>query len=155
MSRAVKRRRDGRYELRIGPAERDLLRSLGPQMRELLGTDDDPAVGRLFPVAYPEERDGDRETEYRLLVRDELRESHRAALGVIEESVDAERLDEDQAMAWMRGLNSVRLVLGTRLGITEEGDERPDDEEDPRIGAFALYDFLTALQGELIEALSR
>jgi hypothetical protein len=125
-------------------------------MREVVADGDaaDPAVARLFPPAYGDERDADRETEFRLLAGDELRSSHLAALTTLEESADAERLDEAQLLAWMRALNDVRLVLGTRLGVTEEGDERPTDGSDPRAAAFAVYDFLTWLQGEIVEAMS-
>jgi hypothetical protein len=56
--------------------------------------------------------------------------------------------------AWMRAINHVRLVLGVRLEVTEEGDERPRSPRDPRAPAFAVYDYLTYLQGEIIEALS-
>ncbi len=152
MIRAVRRNRKGQYEIRLPDSERTLLRSLGPQMRELLSSDD-PVLDRLFPVAYPD--DEDRETEYRLLVRDELRSSHEAALVALEESADAERLDEEQLLAWMRAINEVRLVLGTRLDVTEEGDERPTNADDPRISAFAVYDYLTWLQGTIVEALSQ
>ena len=159
IGRRVKRSRRGGFELKIPPQERQLLRSLGPELRELLvhqaataQPGEDPALDRLFPVAYP--TDDDRQTEYRLLVHDELLSSHLAALAVLEETADAERLDEDQLLAWMRALNEVRLVLGTRLDVTEEGDERPVDRNDPRAGAFAVYDYLTYLQGEVIEALS-
>jgi len=152
----VKRSRGG-FELRLPAEERELLRSLGPQMRVVLTRPDpaaeaDPALERLFPVAYP--TDEDRQTEYRLLVQDELLSSHLAALAVLEETAGADRLDEDQLSAWMRAVNEVRLVLGTRLEITEEGDERPLDPSDPRTPSFAVYDYLTYLQGEIIEALS-
>jgi hypothetical protein len=155
--RRVRRARRGGFELRIPADERELLRSLGPQMRVVLTRpatsveEADPAVERLFPVAYPD--DEDRQTEYRLLVHDELLSSHLAALAVLEQTADAERLDEDQLTAWMRAVNEVRLVLGTRLGVTEEGDERPVDPGDPRAPAFGVYDYLTYLQGEIIEAL--
>ena len=155
--RRVKRLRRGGFELRIPADERDLLRSLGPQLRVVLtqpatGADEpDRAVERLFPVAYPS--DEDRETEYRLLVHDELLSSHLGALAVLEETADADRLDEEQLMAWMRAVNDVRLVLGTRLEVTEEGHERPLEPSDPRAPAFAVYDYLTYLQGEIIEAL--
>jgi len=150
----VKPARKGTFELRLPPEERDLLRSLGPQMREVLTQDDAPdaAVDRLFPVAYP--TDEDRQTEYRLLVHDELLASHLGALTVLEETADAERVSADQLSAWMRAVNEVRLVLGTRLGVTEDGDERPSDLRDPRSAAFAVYDYLTHLQGEIIDALS-
>ncbi len=151
MTKPVRRSRKGHFEIRLGEAERELLRSLAPQMRELLASDD-PVLDRLYPVAYPD--DEDRETEYRLLVRDELRSSHEAALAALEESADAERLDEEQLLAWMRAVNEVRLVLGTRLDVTEEGHERPTEPGDPRAAAFAVYDYLTWLQGTIVEALS-
>jgi hypothetical protein len=155
----VKRARDGSYELRIPAEERALLRAVGPHLRDVLVRQaagaqpgEDPAVDRLFPVAYP--TDEDRETEYRLLVHDELLSSHLGALAVLEETADAERLDEEQLLAWMRALNEVRLVLGTRLEVTEERDERPRNPRDPRRAAFAVYDYLTYLQGDIIDALS-
>lgn len=157
MSNGVRPRRNGHYEIRIGERERELLRSLATQMQELLEAGADPAdaaIGRLFPVAYPDERDEDRQTEYRLLVHDELRASLRTALGVLEESLSAKLLDEERMVSSMRAINSLRLVLGARLGVTEEGDERPSTDDDPRTGVFAVYDFLTWLQGEMLEALA-
>lgn len=157
--RRVRRAKDGRYDLRIPADERDLLRSVGPSLREVLleratsirpGEDD--AVDRLFPAAYPD--DEERQAEFRLLAHDQLLESHLGALAVLEETAGADRLDEDQLMAWMRALNHVRLVLGTRLEITEDRDEWPRSTRDPRAQAFAVYDYLTYLQGEIIEALS-
>jgi hypothetical protein len=121
-------------------------------MRELLADPDDVAVGRLFPDAYPE--DPERQAEYRLLAHTELLDSHLAALAVLEESADAVHLNEEQAYAWMRAINDVRLVLGVRLDVTEEGTERPTDRDDPRVPAFAAYDYLSHLQGELVEALA-
>ena len=153
MGRRIRRNRKGQFEIRLAGPERELLRSLGPQMREVINDeDDDAAVARLFPVAYRD--DPDRENEFRLLARDELRSSHLAALATLEESAGAERLDEEQLLAWMRAVNDVRLVLGTRLDVTEEGDERPVDVTDPRAPAFAVYDFLTWLQGEIVDALT-
>jgi len=123
-------------------------------MRAVLTQDGgrDEAVDRLFPVAYP--TDEDRQTEYRLLVHDELLESHLGALAVLEETADASRLTSDQLSSWMRAVNEIRLVLGTRLGVSEDGEERPFDQRDPRTAAFAVYDYLTYLQGEIIDALS-
>lgn len=154
--RRVRRNRHGQFEVRLDPPERDLLRSLAPQMREVIDDRNagDPSVARLFPPAYRDDKDAERESEFRLLAGDELRTSHLAAMTTLEESADAERLDEEQLLAWMRAINDVRLVLGTRLDVTEEGHERPTDLSDPRAPAFAVYDFLTWLQGEIIDALS-
>ncbi len=151
--RPVKRNRSGTFEIRLSAEERSLLRELGPRMREVLTDDGDPARKRLFPVAYPD--DDERQSEYRLLASGELLDSHLAALTTLEETVDAQRLDAEAMHAWMRALNEVRLVMGTRLEITEDGDERPVDRDDPQAQAFAIYDYLTWLQGEIIETMSR
>jgi hypothetical protein len=152
LGRRVKRSRKGGVELRIPEVEREFLRSLGPQMREVYADPEDPVLERLFPEAYP--KDEQRQAEYRLLAQAELMDSHLSALATLEASADAERLDAEQANAWMRAINEVRLVLGIRLEVTEEGDERPTSADDPRLPAFAAYDYLSMLQGELIEALS-
>jgi len=152
IGRRIKRSRKGGVDLRIPPAEREFLRSLAPQMREVIEDPDDPVLERLFPEAYP--NDPDRQAEYRLLAQVELADSHLAALAELEASANAEHLDADQADAWMRAINEVRLVLGMRLDVTEEGDERPRSADDPRLPAFAAYDYLSMLQSELIDALA-
>lgn len=159
LRRTFKARRDGRFDVRLGAAERNLLRSLVPQVSEMLLADEssaahDPVVGRLFPVAYPEERDADRQTEYRLLVHDELRASHLAALSTLAETAEADAVNAAQLGAWVRAVNGIRLVLGTRLDVSEEGDERPDGADDPRADGFAVYDFLSWLTDEMVEAMS-
>lgn len=153
-SRRVRRSRKGGVELRLPPEERQFLRGLAPQMREVIESEagDDPARARLFPIAYPDDRD--RQTEYRLLVQGELSESLLGALAALEESVDDERLDPERCESWLRAINQVRLVLGSRLGVTEEGDERPADPGDPRLAAFAAYDYLSMLQDQFIDALA-
>lgn len=151
-SRPIRRTRDGSYKLSLSPEERSLLGDLVPQMRALLADTADPAVERLLPVAYPE--DPDRQTEYRLLVQDELMASHLGALGILEQTARADRLDEEQLSAWMRAINQVRLVMGERLEVTEEGTERPTSADDHRLRDFAVYDYLSALQGDIVDALS-
>src|SRR4051794_17446953 len=67
---SVRRTRDGFYKLSLSTDERALLAELPAQMRALFANGDDAAIQRLRPVAYPD--DADRQTEYRLLVQDEL-----------------------------------------------------------------------------------
>jgi hypothetical protein len=150
--RPVKRSRDGTYTLRLSPEERELLKGLGPRMREVLVDEEDPARSRLFPLAYPE--DEERQAEFRLLAGGELEESHLAALATLEETLDADRLTEEQLLAWMRALNQVRLIMGVRLDVSEDGDERVG-VDDARAAAFAVYDYLTWLQGEIIDCVAR
>ncbi|MGH9280966.1 MAG: DUF2017 family protein, partial [Acidimicrobiales bacterium] len=83
-----------------------------------------------------------------------LMDRHLAALDALEATAGADHLDVEQADTWLKAINEVRLVLGTRLDVTEEGDERPASITDPRATAFAAYDYLSGLQAELIEALT-
>lgn len=149
--RRIERQGDGTIRLRLPAEERDVLRALPGQLRELLGTDD-PSLVRLFPPAYAEDREAD--DEYGALVRDELREDRLDALQVVEATLDAERLDEKQLVAWLDALESLRLVLGTQLDVTEETYARDLDPSDPAAPALALYGYLSWLQEQAVEALS-
>ncbi|HWC38127.1 MAG TPA: DUF2017 family protein [Acidimicrobiales bacterium] len=153
LGRRLRRTRAGQYQLRLTRAERDLLRSLPGQVRELIETTDpaDSSVRRLFPPAYRDEEEEKAEADYQSLVHDELLEHHRQALVVMEETIDADRLDEDQVVSWLSALNELRLVLGTNLDVTE-GLE-PVSPGDPRAPGLALYGYLSWLQEQVVEAL--
>ena len=62
------------------------------------------------------------------------------------------RLDADEAGAWLRTSNDLRLALGTRLDITED-TEPPDDVTSEEEQQLAVYYWLTGLQGSLVDAL--
>jgi hypothetical protein len=149
--RRVRTASGGTYELRLPEDERSLLRDLVGQLRDLLvATTDDASVRRLFPPAYPE--DADRDQEYHALVRDELLGGRLNGLDVVESTLEAERLDEEQVAAWMSALNDLRLVLGTRLDVDEE---LPDlDPDDPMAPAYAVYEYLGWLLSQVVDARS-
>ena len=65
------------------------------------------------------------------------------------------QLDADQAQAWLGALNDSRLVLGERLGVTEDLEELISalGEDDPRLALLWVYDRLTYLQESLVQAL--
>lgn len=149
--RRIKRNRSGGFNLRLPPEERDILRTLPHQLRELLATDD-PSLRRLFPPAYI--GDPEKEADYRRLMADDLIEGRKAALDIVEATVDAEVLDEEQLTAWMGAINDLRLVLGTRLDVSEDMDIEAMDEDDPRLPAFALYGYLGWLQEQVVAALA-
>ena len=149
----MRRTRRGEYQLRLPDEERALLRSLPGQLRQLLTTDmDDPSLRRLFPPAYLGE--AEREAEYRRLMGDELLESRRAALDVMEATIDAEVLNEEQIKGWLTALNELRLVLGTRLDVTEDMYDEEVAPEDPRAPGLALYGYLGWLQEQVVAALA-
>ena len=147
----VERTAEGDYRLRMSAEERQLLRSLPGQLRELLGTDD-PSLRRLSPPAYPE--DDRKEAEYRELVGEDLDVQRRRALQTMEATIEADRLDEEQISAWLGSLNDLRLVLGTRLDVTEEMYEEGLPERDGRSPAFALYLYLGWLEEQIVAALA-
>jgi hypothetical protein len=147
----VARTSRGDFRLQLSSEERALLRSLPAQLRDLLGTDD-PGLRRLTPPAYPD--DATKEAEYRDLVGGELDTGRRRSLEVMEATIDAERLDEEQISAWLGALNDLRLVLGTRLDVTEEMYEEGIPESDPRAPAFAVYQYLGWLEEQIVAALA-
>jgi hypothetical protein len=119
----IQRTRSGEIRLRLPQRERDILRELPGQLRRLL-EDDDPALERLFPPAYPDdEKDND---EY-------------------------DRLDESQLTAWIGALNDLRLVLGTRLDVNEGTYTMPLDPRHPQAQELALFGYLTWLQEQAVQ----
>lgn len=146
----VQRVSAGRYAVDLPEAERQLLTKLVDELREvLLATTDEPTLRRLFPTAYHEDRA--RDEEYQLLVRDELLERRLAALATVEETAMAEELDEAGLTGWLTALNDLRLVLGTRLDVSE--DDHDVDPDDPEAIAHAVYHYLGMLLGEVVDAL--
>jgi Domain of unknown function (DUF2017) len=150
--RRIERTGKGDIRLRLPRDERALLRSLPAQLRRLLvEAPDDPSLERLFPPAYDDAED---EAEYRRLMGEELLEGRRRALQVLEETLDQDRLTKEQAEAWLTALNDLRLVLGTRLDVTEDmllERLRPDD---PKAFEISLYAYLSWLQEQLVDALA-
>ena len=142
------------YDVRLSPGFRELLRSLLAQLRELVGSDD-PGVVRLFPPAYS--NDDAASEEYRRLVHDDLVTRRRAAIDVMDNTLGEETLDAEQLAAWLSALHDLRLVLGTRLGITEDGeldDLELDDPDEPAAARYSLYRALAALEEDMVDALS-
>ncbi len=150
--RRIERTGDGEYVLRLPEEERALLRFLPDDLRSLLdAAPDEPHLRRLFPPAYEDAQD---EAAYRELMGNELLEGRRQALRVLAETAQAERLTGEQAQAWLTALNDLRLVLGTRLGVTDDSLLEGLTENHPRAPELALYAYLSWLQEQLVEALS-
>ena len=141
----VKRERSGTYQINLSHDERELLRDLPRQLKDLLAQTDDPALRRLFPPAYIDDPEG--EAEYRRLMADDLIEGRRAALDTMAATIDAESLSEAQITAWLSSLNDLRLVLGTQLDIQE--DDQPVDTP-----VHHMYYYLTYLQDAVISAMA-
>lgn len=114
---------------------------------------DDPALQRLLPDAYA---DDDAAVEFRRLTDTELRGVKVAALQRVVTDIGAGAadvaLDPEATEAWLQALNDVRLVVGTRLDVQEDTWSRRIKADDPRAPLFMVYDWLTALQDRLVDA---
>jgi hypothetical protein len=118
----------------------------------------DPAVQRLLPDAYRD--DPAAQQEYRSMTEADLASRKAANARIIAEALGAGEwprvveLDEGGAMRWMRSLTDIRLVLGSRIGIRDDGESQRDTSE----GGLALreaYDVLGMLQESLVQAVDR
>ncbi|MBB6351980.1 DUF2017 domain-containing protein [Nonomuraea muscovyensis] len=173
MSSGFSSKGDGVVVARFEAAEVAILRSLVSQLLGLVepgetGDDpleralgignsqvpSDPVLARLFPSAYEDAQDA---AEFRRYTEATLREGKRADARTMLDTARPGRteLTTEQAQAWMRALNDVRLALGTKLEVTEEIHEEIATmaEDDPRYPAYVTYDWLTYLQDTLVRAL--
>jgi hypothetical protein len=143
--------RNGTYVLNLDPRERELLQQILGDMRALLSLDPgDPRVRRLYPSAYADDKE--KEEEYRRLTHEELMSSRLANVDTVEASISAEVLTAEQLTAWMQAINSLRLVLGTLLDITDDDQELTFDPDGPEARTQALYGYLGALLDEIVDA---
>ena len=149
-SRPQFQRRGNKVQLRLDVHERLLLSDLLDELERLLDDPEDPELRRLFPPAYTEHVDDE---QYRSLVRDQLVSGRAKALATVRETLVAETLDLEQADQWLRALNDMRLVLGTRWDVTEQLDYGKLDLNAPRGRELAIYGYLSWLQEQLVEAL--
>jgi len=124
----------------------------------------DEALARLFPNAYL--NDEEAASDFRRFTEPDLRRKKlscvRDVLGQLQIFDAARALDSQQTQNWLLSLNDLRLVLGTRIGVGEHDDDDDlevdqDDDESAidldRDPGFFLYDYLTYLQGTLIDVL--
>jgi hypothetical protein len=154
------RRRGDEYVARLDPAEAGIVGLLLDQLEQLLtGEEDDVAGDEVVARLLPEGHRGDPRlaADYRELTRDSLVAGKADDLAIVRATVPADggalRLDADQATAWLRTTNDLRLALGTRLGISADS-EPPQELASEADQQLAVYYWLTAVQGSLVDALA-
>ncbi len=146
----------------IGADEAALVRRLVDELRALLtepepGAEADNLLVSLFPVAHPD--DAEMEAEYQRLMREELVASKLGAFDIVDDALgDGEptAIDEGELIAVMQSVNSIRLVLGTMLGVTDD-PEAADEVAAALVDSpeYALYGYLSWLLDWCVKALSR
>jgi hypothetical protein len=148
----IERTETGDFLLRLGPEERGLLRRLSAELEELLAAEpEDPSLRRLRPRAYEDE---EVEREFRSLMGSELESLRLENLRGLAETAGRDLLDAEELDRWLAALNDLRLVLGTRLDVTEDQFADGFDPSAPHAYELAVYAFLTWLQEAAIEAAS-
>jgi hypothetical protein len=88
-------------------------------------------------------------------MREELVASRLDSIGRIDEllaDTTTNTMTADQLNAFVVSLNSVRLILGTILDVSDEDDE-DDDPSSPLAAEMAMYNFLSWLLDSAVTAL--
>lgn len=141
------------------------LAQLVDEFREVLtasSVGDDPAMTRLTPDPYP--GDAEASAAFAESTRSELLDRREKDAAVVRQSLttigdppgsEAEAMapvdiaiPAAELPAWLRTIAAIRLVIASRLGITEEDD---NDADDPR---FAVYNWLGYRLEGLVDAAS-
>lgn len=145
----IVRLKNGAFKIELTDDHREVLKQLIEELREtLISSSDDAALRRLFPTAY--NNDPQKDAEYQRLMRDELLASRltstETALKTIESKTEISEHDLD---AFSRSINSMRLVIGTNLDISEsdygrkrEESNRDDDADGETEIQTELYEYL-------------
>jgi Domain of unknown function (DUF2017) len=120
---------------------------------------EDPVLARLLPDAYRD--DPEAAGEFRRYTEQGLRSGKVAAAQTVLDTLPAGgghvRLGPEDAQAWLRALNDVRLAIGTVLGITEDYEDELEGASwaDPRSAYLEVYHWLGYVQDSLVRALWR
>ena len=139
----VERNDDGTFTLNLGEYELEVLLSFADQLKQLVtGDADDPRVRRLFPVAYAQDEEAD--NEYQRFMREELVASRVSAIDRVTETLSNQNpISGAELSGLMMTINSLRLVMGTLLGVSDDSEEPEfDDEDDPLAAQWQLYGWL-------------
>ncbi len=120
--------RGGDVVARLDPAEAGVVGLLLDQLEQLLEADaedvgGDPVMARLLPDGH--RGDPELAADYRDLTEASLRSGKADDLAMVRATLPPDggevRLDAEQAGAWLRTSNDLRLAMGTRLEPAEAG----------------------------------
>lgn len=140
---------DGTFVVGIEPAVRAWIVEMAEALEETMGTDN-PDIKRLFPTAYP--HDPERDAGYQIFARGQQIERKHSAIETMRATVDSETFTSEELAAWLGIVNDIRLVLGTRLDVSE--DDRRIRKKDPNAEAHLLYRQLGLIMEYMVDAAS-
>ena len=150
----IQRVRHG-FAINITDDERQLVTRLLTELSQLLvGGSDDARLARIFPPAYHLADDAEADAEYQRLMREELVASRLTGITTVNAALQSsDVVDEETMIAFVQAINSLRLVLGTMLDVSEDEGSDEIDDDDPLAGEHHLYDYLSWLLDAAVRAL--
>jgi len=150
---------EGGVRLGLAEHERTLLVDLAGQLAALLEGGDrrDGAVARLLPSAYPDDAEAD--AEFRRWTSDDVTARKLEGARTVAELLTGDDgggvlLDDERQQVLLRTLTDLRLVLGERLGVTADGTDDADDDEQGLV-LRDVFDWLGWVQESLLQALAQ
>jgi hypothetical protein len=149
----IRRRRSGDYSIELYDWQREVLAALITQLRDLLLDGSSETLTRLYPTAYPD--DAEANGAYNEIVHDQLLASRLDAFDVLESQLDSDLVSADDLDQWLRALNSVRLVVGTRLDVSEQDDPSTIEDDDPDRDLWVVYHLLSEMLAVVVDALAQ
>jgi hypothetical protein len=127
----------------------DPLDALAASLEQPSDRPSDPVLARLLPDAVLD--DPAAAAEFRRFTETSLLHRKRTDAAALRAALDhAQVVDRQVARQLLGALNDLRLMLGTRLSVTEDGVLAGADD----LQGYATYQLLTILQGDLVEALA-
>lgn len=152
--------RSGRIAVTLTDVEADALHGVAEEILGALSAHPTEEMRRLFPPGYAD--DPLRDDEFQRMTRDDLLVHKIEAVRTLLHTLDRGQrkrgamrteLVHEEAHAWLLVLNDARLILGTRIDVTEEMDHAPLPASHPEAPARNMYLYLSGLQGFLVELL--
>jgi len=150
----LRRRDDGTFEWKLGKNERAVLTRVASEFRDLLAREtpsSDASLQRVFPPAHPD--DPIAELEYERTSGERLLAAKLKQLETLERCVGKKVLGEEDVLSCMRAANDLRLILGTRIDVTEESTPANFVGDPETEATFELYAYLSWLVESMIDVL--
>lgn len=156
---------DGGLRLTIDDNSREVVTHLLGELRGEIASakhaghaDLAPHMKRLFPAAYHD--DEKRNDEYRRLTHDDLADAHvRAIDDAVTMLAPGRVFHSGEIERFVRAINALRLVLGTVLDVSEDGEDEAETVEDDKGDDHTtlqrqIYDYLGWLLHASVEQLN-
>ena len=144
---------DGTFKLEIPKWQIKIFKSLTQELNPIISDRSNNLTSRLFPTAY--QADTSANNEYELLTHKDLLQSHLDSLEALEELSSNDELSEETLIKITQGVNILRLVLGTRLGINDDdANSSKANENHPDHNLWLTFHLLGEIISIIVDVIS-